>query len=189
MTTIVLVSGSLRRNSVNAALLTTVRAILERRPGDIGTHLLTPAGLPLFDEDVEAQGVPAPVAAAQELVRHADAVVISSPSYNGSMPGGLKNALDWLSRPWGASALTGKPVATATASPGKGGGAEVQPELHRVLERAGALVVDHGRVALGNAAARLGPRGLYTEPAVTAALDGLVDATLAATGHLTRGAA
>ncbi|MEU1404859.1 NAD(P)H-dependent oxidoreductase [Streptomyces sp. NPDC005728] len=160
MTTIVLVSGSLRRDSVNGALPATVREILGRRRGAVGTPLMTPAGIPLFDEDVEGRCVPEPVVAARNLVGAAHAVVISSPSYNGSMPGGLKNVLDWLCRPWGECVLTGKPVALATASTGKRGGVEAQPELRRVLERAGAVVVDHAQVAVGNAAARLSPRGV-----------------------------
>ncbi|MGW2836758.1 NADPH-dependent FMN reductase [Streptomyces sp. NPDC001493] len=180
MTRIVLVPGSVRRHSVTSAALATVRAAVERRERGIETPFLDVAGLPFYDQDADEEGAPEAVMAARVLVAGADALIIATPSYNGMVSGVLKNALDWLSRPWGASALTGLPVAVLSASTGRYGAADAQPGLCAVLERAGSEVIEHPRVAIGNAEQRLGRGGLYTEPALASAIDGLVDATLGA---------
>ncbi|MFF4098923.1 NADPH-dependent FMN reductase [Streptomyces sp. NPDC001903] len=184
MARIVLVSGSLRRHSVNSAALATIRSILDRREGEFRTWEIKVADLPHYNEDLDVGPGPAEVRAARELLIASDAAIISTPSYNGAMTGALKNALDWLSRPWKASSLSGKPVALLTASPGTYGGADAQPDTRRVLERCGAVLVDHARVAIGNAELLVGHEGTITEPSVVAELEGLVDATVAAVrGH------
>ena len=182
MTRIVLVSGSLRQHSVNGAALATIRDILDQRSGEVSTPDLDLAQLPYYVEDLDVGPGPEAVREARELLIASDAAIFSTPSYNGSMTGVLKNALDWLSRPWKASSLTGKPVALLTASPGKYGGADAQPDTRRVLARCGAELIDHEPVAIGNAEFLIGCDGLYTEPSVVAALEGLVDATLRAVG-------
>ncbi|WP_327177054.1 NAD(P)H-dependent oxidoreductase [Streptomyces sp. NBC_01335] len=180
MTRIVLVPGSVRRHSVTSAALATVRAAVVRRERGVETPYLDVAGLPFYDQDADEEGAPESVMAARALVAGADALIIATPSYNGMVSGVLKNALDWLSRPWGASALTGLPVAVLSASTGTYGAADAQPGLCAVLKRAGSEVIEHPRVAIGNAEQRLGRGGLYTEPALASAIDGLVDATLGA---------
>jgi len=134
------VSGSLRRDSFNSALL---RAAAERLPG--GAELVEYEGLgdvPPYDEDVERAGTPAAVEALREAVRSADAVLIATPEYNSSIPGQLKNALDWVSRPAGKSALNGKPAAVVGASTGMFGAVWAQAELRKVLGAMGGRVVD-----------------------------------------------
>jgi chromate reductase len=134
------VSGSLRRDSFNSALL---RAAAERLPG--GTELVEFERLgeiPPYDEDVELEATPAVVEELRQAVRDADAVLIATPEYNSSIPGQLKNALDWVSRPAGKSALNGKPAAVIGASTGMFGAVWAQAELRKVLGAMGGRVVE-----------------------------------------------
>ncbi|WP_406444042.1 NAD(P)H-dependent oxidoreductase [Streptomyces sp. NBC_01613] len=182
MTKIVLISGSVRRDSLNASVLATVRRLLNERP-DAGAYeieTLSVGLLPHFDWDVEQEDGSLAVRAAKKLVGDADALFISTPSYNGEMPGVLKNALDWLSRPGGNSALTGQTVALASASPGARGAVDAQAALAGVLERCGARVVAHDPVAVRRAGQLRTAEGDFTDPEVVAALSGLIDATLTA---------
>ncbi|MGW7574689.1 NADPH-dependent FMN reductase [Streptomyces sp. NPDC054765] len=171
---------------MNRAVLATLEECLSRRRGKFETAYLDPGTLPHFDQNVDEDetALPEAVTDARTLVIAADALVISTPSYNGAMSGVLKNALDWLSRPWGNSSLTSRPTAIVSASPGRRGGEEAQPGLRAVLERAGAVMIDHPVVAIGNATQRVHPRGLFTEPAVVAALDGMTESMLAGLGVL-----
>ncbi|MEV6685796.1 NADPH-dependent FMN reductase [Streptomyces sp. NPDC051130] len=179
MAKIVLISGSTRRDSLNNAVLATVRHILAALPGEHETVLLPVAGLPFYEAGLELADGSAAVRAAKELVTGADALFISTPSYNGEMPGALKNALDWLSRPGGRSPLTGKVTAVASASPGARGGLDAQSGLVGVLGRCGALVVEHEPVALGGVAVPDGTDGRYTDPEVVARLESLTRALVA----------
>src|SRR5262245_54822066 len=91
------IAGSLRRGSYNAALL---RAAAERAPAGTEVEIATIAGIPLYNADVEReQGVPEPVVALQQRIASADGLIIATPEYNNSLPGVLKNAIDWLTRP------------------------------------------------------------------------------------------
>ena len=146
------ISGSLRSGSLNAALL---RAAAERLP--TGVELVEferLAEVPPFDEDLESGAPPAAVAALREAIRGADAVLISTPEYNHSIPGQLKNALDWASRPAGESALNGKPVAAIGASKSTFGGVWAQAELRKVLAAMGGRVIE-GELAVARADQRL----------------------------------
>jgi chromate reductase len=134
------ISGSLRRDSYNSALL---RAAAERLPA--GVELVEYEGLaeiPPYNADVEAQGTPAIVAELQNAIRAADAVLVATPEYNHSLPGQLKNALDWASRPAGKSALMGKPAAAIGASTGMFGAVWAQAEARKVLGAMGGRVVE-----------------------------------------------
>jgi chromate reductase len=177
---IVLVSGSARRESVNCAVLATVEGILADLPGAHEAAWLDITALPHYDWLLEQADASAGVRAAKELVSGADALFFSTPSYNGEMPGALKNALDWLSRPGGASPLKDKPAAVASASPGARGAVDAQPGLTGVLTRCGARVVEHGPVAVGGAGSLPREDGRYTDPEVVAQLTGLTRALLAA---------
>ncbi len=133
------ISGSLRRDSYNSALL---RAAAERLPA--GVELVEYEGLreiPPYDSDAEAEATPAVVAELREAVRAADAVLIATPEYNHSLPGQLKNALDWVSRPAGESSLAGKPAAAIGASTGMFGAVWAQAEARKVLAALGGRVV------------------------------------------------
>ncbi len=134
------ISGSLRRDSHNSALL---RAAAERLPA--GAELVPferLAEVPPYDEDVETTPVPEPVQALREAIRGADAVLIATPEYNHSIPGQLKNALDWASRPAGKSALNGKPAMVIGASTGMFGAVWAQAELRKVLGAMGGRVIE-----------------------------------------------
>jgi len=134
------ISGSLRRGSLNSALL---RAAAERLPA--GAELVEFDRLrevPPYDEDVESEATPAVVEELREAVRSSDAILIATPEYNHSIPGQLKNALDWVSRPAGKSALNGKPAAAIGASTGMFGAVWAQAELRKVLGAMGGRVIE-----------------------------------------------
>lgn len=134
------ISGSLRQGSFNSALL---RAAAERLPGGAELVEFERLGeIPPYDEDVELEGVAEVVEDLRAAVREADAVLIATPEYNHSIPGQLKNALDWVSRPAGQSALNGKPTAVIGASTGMFGAVWAQAELRKVLGAMGGRVVE-----------------------------------------------
>ena len=135
---IVGLGGSLRRASFNAGLL---RAASELMPGGATLTIHTIAGIPLYDADDEAaSGIPAPVRAIKDAIAMADGLLIATPEYNASIPGVLKNAIDWLSRPAEdiARVFGGKPVALIGASPGGFGTVLAQEAWLPVLRKLGA---------------------------------------------------
>lgn len=138
------ISGSLRGESHNTKLL---RAAADPLPPGASFHLLDPEvirAIPAYDEDHERAGLPTPLAVAQlkAAIAAADGVLFSTPEYNGSVPGALKNALDWVSRPLASTPLKGKPVAVVGSSAGLFGAVWAQAELRKVLQTIGADVVD-----------------------------------------------
>ncbi len=142
-------SGSLRAESHNSALL---RAAAERLPAGAELVRFERLGeIPPYDEDVEAGGVPEPVRGLRRAIEDADAVLVATPEYNHSIPGQLKNALDWASRPAGHSALSGKPAAAIGASTGMFGAVWAQAELRKVLSALGGRVVE-AELPVGHAA-------------------------------------
>jgi chromate reductase, NAD(P)H dehydrogenase (quinone) len=141
-------SGSLRAGSYNTQLL---RAAEEVLPEDVELELYDGLReLPPYDQDVEDDGAPAPVQDLRARIADADALLIATPEYNGSLPGLLKNAIDWASRPRGEASLANKPVAVIGASTGAFGGVWAQADTRKVLGIAGARVVE-GEVAIGHA--------------------------------------
>jgi chromate reductase len=134
------ITGSLRRDSYNRALL---REAGERLPAGAELIEFDRLGeIPPYDADLEAEGTPEPVAALRQAMRAADAVLVATPEYNHSIPGVLKNALDWASRPAGESALTGTPAAVFGASTGMFGAVWAQAETRKVLGALGGRVVE-----------------------------------------------
>jgi chromate reductase, NAD(P)H dehydrogenase (quinone) len=135
---ILAVSGSLRESSFNTSLL---RAALEAAPDGVELELWEGIGeLPLYDEDLEGH-LPESVRRLRETWAAADAILFSTPEYNGSIPGGLKNAIDWASRPRLDAVLRNKTVAVVGASTGQFGALWAQQDLKRILGVAGARVV------------------------------------------------
>jgi chromate reductase len=135
------ISGSLRDESLNTRLL---RAAAELLPPGAELVVYDAAALkaiPAFDEDDEAAPTEV-VQSLRETIRQADAILFATPEYNGSIPGQLKNALDWVSRPSATNALRGKPVAVVGASTGLFGAVWAQAELRKVLQTIGSKVVD-----------------------------------------------
>jgi chromate reductase len=155
---ILAISGSLRRDSYNTALL---REAAELAPAGVELELYEGLELlPPYNEDVDGGRPPAEGARLREAIAAADGLLIATPEYNGSVPGQLKNAVDWASRPVRAGAIWGKPVAVVGATTGSYGAVWAQADLRRSLGIAGARVLevelpvakaherfdDHGRV-------------------------------------------
>jgi chromate reductase len=138
---ILAISGSLRSASYNTALL---RAAADLAPEDVSVELYEGIDrLPPFNEDDEGGAIDPGIAALREAIASADAVLFSTPEYNGTMPGHVKQAVDWASRPHGPdSALWGKPVAAIGASVTDYGALWAQDHLRRALGLAGARVLD-----------------------------------------------
>ena len=133
------VSGSLRAGSHNTQLL---RAAAAAAPAGVEVELWEGIGaLPLYDQDLDVGEVPAPVRRLRENWAAADAILFATPEYNGSVPGGLKNAVDWASRPRLEAPLTNKTVSVIGASPGQFGALWAQADLRKTLGVAGARVV------------------------------------------------
>lgn len=144
-------AGSLREKSYNRGLL---RAAREVAPGgmEITIHDLAP--IPLYNADVEAKGFPEAVQAFHAAIRAADALLIATPEYQTGVPGVLKNALDWASRPPKDSPIGGKPVAIMGATPGKWGTARAQLQLRHTLIYNGNPMVTKPEVLVSDAADR-----------------------------------
>jgi chromate reductase len=151
-------AGSLRTGSYNRKLLEAA-AVLAPPSAELELWEGLKA-LPPFDEDDEHAPDPA-VHALREAIAGADAVLIATPQYNASLPGQLKNALDWASRPYETNVLRGKPVAVIGASPSPSGAARAQAEARTVLGAIGADVVDDG-LALSGASGQFDARGWLT---------------------------
>jgi chromate reductase len=133
------ISGSLRRDSHNSKLLRSAADLLPS-----GVELEVYEGLkaiPPYDADDEV-AVDAAVADLREAIADSDAILVATPEYNASIPGVLKNALDWVSRPHATNSLRGKPAAVVGASTGMFGGVWAQAETRKILQTIGARVVD-----------------------------------------------
>jgi chromate reductase len=147
------ICGSLRKGSLNA--------IVERAlPGLAPEGMtITPAPsfrhFPIYDFDIQQQGIPADVIALSKAILAADGVVIVTPEYNFTIPGGLKNAIDWLSRIKEPSPFTGKPFAILSASGGPVGGARMQYHLRQALNSVDAVVLNKPEVFIGNTASKV----------------------------------
>jgi chromate reductase len=172
------ISGSLRRDSHNTKLLRAAAELLPR-----GVELELYDGLkavPPYDEDDDTDPAPAAVARLRMAIAGADAVLIATPEYNSSIPGQLKNALDWASRPGPTNVLRNKPVAVIGASIGAFGAVWSQGELRKVLAAIGARVVD-AEVALGHAHERFDDEGRLSEEDLRIQLQDTVDVLVAET--------
>jgi chromate reductase len=154
------IPGSLRAGSYNRALLQAARELAPEGMEIIDVDL---RGLPFYDGDVEAAGDPEPVSAFKEAIRSADALLIATPEYNRGVPGVLKNAVDWASRPPLGSPLAGKPVAIMGASTGRGGTARAQEQLRAALEFSRASVLNEPEVLVPEAYMRFDEQGRLTD--------------------------
>ncbi len=163
---ILAISGSLRADSWNTTLL---RAAAELLPAGVELVLHESLkALPPFDEDDESDPH-GTVHALRDAVRHADAVLFATPEYNHSIPGQLKNAVDWLSRPSSDPALKGVPAATIGASTGLFGAVWAQAELRKVLTAAGAKPLDE-ELPVGQAPQQFDAEGNLATPELREAL-------------------
>jgi chromate reductase len=180
------ISGSLRRGSHNTNLL---RAAAELLPPGVelevydGLRDLRP-----YDPDLDVEPADPAVARLREAIASADGVLIATPEYNGSIPGVLKNALDWASRPFPDNALRGKPVAVIGASTGLFGAVWAQAETRKTLGIIGADVLEH-ELPVGQADTAFAENGELIEPEQQAALSDLVHVLASRAGAVEAGAA
>jgi chromate reductase, NAD(P)H dehydrogenase (quinone) len=167
------ISGSLRKDSWNTQLL---NAAAELFPPGVEFELFEGLkAVPPYDEDDDLEKAPATVADLRDAIAGADAILFSTPEYNHSVPGQLKNALDWASRPLATSPLRNKPVAVVGASMGAFGAVWAQAELRKVLAAIGARLVE-GEVAVGHAHTRFDDDGQLTDDDLREQLAEVVDA-------------
>jgi chromate reductase len=154
--TILGIAGSLRRASFNRGL---IRAAVTLAPRSMTVVPYDLGDIPLYNGDIEALGDPEPVTRFKTAIEAADGLLIATPEYNHCVPGVLKNAIDWASRPARASALTGKPVAILGASTGSGGTARAQSHLRDGLTYTNGLVLPLPEVLVERATAKFDSDG------------------------------
>jgi chromate reductase len=186
---ILAISGSLRQDSYNTSLLRSAQELL---PPDVELGLWDGLkAVPPYDEDDDVDPAPEAVARLRTAIAGADAVLFATPEYNSSVPGQLKNALDWASRPVTTNVLRNKPVAVVGASTGAFGAVWAQAELQKILAAIGARVLD-AQVAVGHAPTRFDDGRLIDEDIrrqLAAVVEQLVHSARAREGHLERAAA
>lgn len=166
--------GSLRQGSYNHAAL---RAAQELLPAGATLDLIELTGIPVFNQDDEA-APPESVLEFKRRIRAADAILFATPEYNYSVPGGLKNAIDWASRPYGDNAWAGKPAALLGASIGSLGTARAQYHLRQILVAFDMAVVSQPEVMIANAAQRFDAAGRLTDEPTRQHLAQLLQALL-----------
>lgn len=153
------IAGSLREASFNRSAL---RAATELCPEDASIEIFELNGLPGFNQD-EEQNPPEKVAELKRKIREADAILFVTPEYNYSVPGVLKNAIDWASRPYGDNAWNGKPAAIMGASIGAIGTARAQYHLRQMMVFLNMFPVNQPEVMIGNASKRFDDQGNLTD--------------------------
>lgn len=163
MIKIIGISGSLRRNSFNTALLRSAAGMMPE-----GSELIVAsiADIPLYNEDIETSlGIPKPVVELKSMVEESDGIILATPEYNNSMPGVLKNAIDWLSRPPSdvKKVFGGKPVGIMGASPGRFGTILAQDSWLPVFHIMGTQVWGGEKLRVANAAKVFDENGTLTD--------------------------
>ncbi len=169
---ILAISGSLRSGSINRALLEAAGDVVSDE-FDIEIYDGVES-LPFFNEDLEGENLPDSAAVLDKAIRAADAVLISTPEYNGAIPGGLKNLLDWGSRPAGSSAFGGKPTAVIGASPGQFGAARSVGMTTSIVEAIGAVTIGR-KFTLGGAFERFDSNGELTDEMARKSLEDILE--------------
>jgi chromate reductase, NAD(P)H dehydrogenase (quinone) len=171
MVEIVGIAGSLRAASWARRLL---RASAQSLPANVEVTVFEGLGeVPLFNEDLESGPAPAAVAEMRQLIECSDAVLVVTPEYNRSIPGVLKNALDWASRPYGQTVLADKPVAVVATSPLPSGGASALSDVERVLSVIGADVVE-AQLTVPQVHSRFDTDGRISDPELAARIEELL---------------
>ncbi|HEX7331037.1 MAG TPA: NAD(P)H-dependent oxidoreductase [Pyrinomonadaceae bacterium] len=153
------IAGSLRRESYNRAAL---RAATQLVPEDATIDIFELDGIPGFNQD-EEQNPPAKVSELKQRIHEADAILFVTPEYNYSIPGVLKNAIDWASRPYGDSAWNGKPAAIIGASVGAIGTARAQYHLRQMFVFLNMFPINQPEVMISNAQKRFDAQGNLTD--------------------------
>jgi chromate reductase len=153
------IAGSLRRQSYNRSAL---RAAQQLAPEGVTLDIFDLDGIPAFNQD-EEKNTPAKVVELKQRIRAADALLIVTPEYNCSIPGVLKNAIDWATRPYGDNAWSGKPAAIMGASPGMLGTARAQYHLRQICVGLNVFPINQPEVMIANAAERFDAEGNLTD--------------------------
>ncbi|MBN4064942.1 NAD(P)H-dependent oxidoreductase [Dehalococcoides mccartyi] len=168
---ILAISGSVRKDSVNRALLETAKKLSSSKfEIDIYEDL---AELPIFSQDAEGDSIPDIASELGKAILRADAVLISTPEYNGAIPGGLKNLLDWGSRPFGQGAFSGKTVAVIGASPSPYGASQAVEMTTKILEAMSAVVINR-KLNVSNAPERVSIDGEIVDEMVAKSLSDIL---------------
>ncbi len=188
MTSLLVIAGSTRTGSFSKQLARAACKLAESAGHRATFADLRDHAMPLYDGDLEtAQGLPAGAIALRALVQKHDALLVCTPEYNASLPAVLKNALDWLSRPYAAepnvSPFKNKVAGMMSSSPGALGGLRALVHLRQVLMNLGVLVVTE-QFALGNAGAAFGPEGALVDGKQAAQVQGIVQRVLQVAGKL-----
>ena len=155
------ISGSLRKQSYNTAAL---RACAQLLPEGVTMELADISGIPLYNEEIREQGLPAAVQQLREKIAAADALVIATPEYNYSVPGVLKNAIDWASRP-PSQPFDGKPIALLGATPGGLGTARSQYHLRQIFVYLNGQILNKPEVMISAAPTKFDAQGQLTDTA------------------------
>jgi chromate reductase len=178
------IAGSLRKGSYNRAAL---RAAQQLAPDTARIDIFELHGIPVFNQDEEGN-LPPKVAALKDAVRAADAILIVTPEYNYSVPGMLKNAIDWASRPYGQSAWEGKPVAVMGAAAGPLGSARAQYHLRQTFVFLNMYPVNRPEVMISSAQEKFDEQGNLTNEASRKLIRQLLENLVAWTHRLKAGA-
>lgn len=174
------ISGSLRKGSFNSAALAAAK---ELAPENVEIEIFDIASIPPFNQDDEADP-PASVKELKEKIKASDAILFSTPEYNYSIPGVLKNAIDWASRPYGKSAWDGKPAAIMGASPGPIATARAQYDLRKMMVFLNMFPINKPEVMIGNCADRFDEDGNLTHEPTKEFIKQMLDALAAWTKKL-----
>jgi chromate reductase len=181
--TILGIAGSLRKKSYNRAAL---RAAQQLAPEDTKLEIFELDGIPMFNQD-EEQNPPDMVKQLKARIRAADAILLVSAEYNYSIPGVLKNAIDWASRPYGDSAWKGKPVAVMGASVGAQGTSRAQYHLRQVFVFLDMLPLNSPEVMIGNASQKFDEAGNLIDEDTKKHIRALLESLVSWTRHHERG--
>ena len=167
--------GSLRKDSFNKALM---KAAIDLVPENVQIEVFTLEGIPPFNQDKE-QSPPKRVVELKRKIRAADAILFATPEYNYSIPGVLKNAIDWASRPYGDSAWDGKPVGIMGASPGMTGTARAQYHLRQTFVFINVFPLNRPEVMVPTAHEKFDEKGNLTDKHTKEELKELLEALVA----------
>ncbi|MBD9405772.1 NAD(P)H-dependent oxidoreductase [Acidovorax sp. ACV02] len=164
------ISGSLRRASHSTAVLRSLQPLL---PSGTTLELFPLDEIPMYNADLDGERPPPPVVQLKNAIERADGLVLCSPEYNYGIPGVLKNAIDWASRPGFASPLKGKPALIVTASPGTAGGVRAQAQIRDALAATLARPLVRQHIAIAGVAARIQDGHLVDKPTLDIIQTGL----------------
>jgi len=175
MTRIAVIVGSLRKESINKYLAKNLEELAPE-----GTEFTyVDINLPLFNQDVEASNYPASAQEGKDIVEASDGVLFVTPEYNRSTPGVLKNAVDWISRPWGTNSFAGKPVGVVGASVGPVGTAIAQSDMRHILAFLETKQMGQPEIYVANATELFDENGILTDERWRKNLQGYIDTFVA----------